>query len=42
MIYNENAVNLYKKVGFKIEGIKEKSSIVDGQYVDEYYMAKIF
>lgn len=38
---NEGAVKLYKKMGFKIEGIKEKSMIVDGEYVDEYYMGKI-
>jgi hypothetical protein len=28
-------------MGFKIEGLKEKSIIVDGKYVDEYYMGKI-
>lgn len=38
---NESAVALYKKMGFKIEGLKEKSMIVDGKYVDEYYMGKI-
>lgn len=38
---NECAVALYKKMGFKIEGLKEKSMIVDGNYVDEYYMGKI-
>jgi RimJ/RimL family protein N-acetyltransferase len=38
---NEGAIKLYEKVGFKIEGIKEKSMIIDGNYVDEYYMGKI-
>ncbi len=38
---NEIALNLYKKNGFQIEGIKRKSMYVDGEYVDEYYMAKI-
>ncbi|HCW53358.1 MAG TPA: GNAT family N-acetyltransferase [Clostridium sp.] len=38
---NKSAVALYKKMGFKIEGIKENSMIVDGNYVDEYYMGKI-
>ena len=38
---NERALDLYKKMGFKIEGLKEKSMIVDGKYVDEYYMGKI-
>lgn len=42
MTHNEAAIGLYKKMGFKIEGLKEKSLIVDGKYVDEYYMAKIF
>lgn len=41
MTHNERAVRLYKKMGFKIEGLKEKSLIVDGKYVDEYYMGKI-
>lgn len=41
MTHNEGAVHLYKKMGFKIEGVKEKSLIVDGNYIDEYYMGKI-
>jgi RimJ/RimL family protein N-acetyltransferase len=41
MAHNDKAINLYKKMGFKIEGLKEKSLIVDGKYVDEYYMGKI-
>lgn len=38
---NEAAIKLYEKAGFKIEGIKEKSMIIDGNFVDEYYMGKI-
>ncbi len=38
---NSPAVNLYKKMGFEIEGIKRDSLIIDGKYVDEYYMAKL-
>lgn len=38
---NEVALNLYKKNGFEIEGTKRKSMYIDGEYVDEYYMAKI-
>lgn len=38
---NEAAIHLYKKCGFKIEGVREKSMFVNGNYVDEYYMAKI-
>lgn len=41
VVHNEVAIRLYKKRGFKIEGLKEKSLLVDGRYVDEYYMAKI-
>ncbi len=42
MKHNESAVSLYKKMGFVIEGEKPNSLIVDGQYIDEYYMAKLF
>ncbi|SME94771.1 Protein N-acetyltransferase, RimJ/RimL family [Paenibacillus barengoltzii] len=42
MIPNERAVALYKKVGFEVEGVKRNSIRVDGNYVDEYYMGKIF
>ena len=38
---NGNAIRLYEKVGFKIEGVKEKSCLVDGVFIDEYYMSKL-
>ena len=38
---NINAVQLYEKVGFKKEGIKKNSLIIDGKYADEFYMSKI-
>ena len=38
---NKSALSLYKKMGFKVEGTKVNSMIVDGHYVDEYYMGKI-
>lgn len=41
MTHNEAAIHLYKKMGFKVEGIKEKSMIVDEEFVDEYYMSKL-
>ncbi|GLC81802.1 GNAT family N-acetyltransferase [Lacrimispora brassicae] len=41
MTHNEAAIRLYKRMGFKIEGTKEKSLLVNGTYVDEYYMGKI-
>lgn len=41
MTHNEMGVKLYENMGYKKEGIKERSLIVDGEYVDEYYMAKL-
>lgn len=38
---NEVAKRLYTNSGFEIEGIKRKSVCVDGEYLDEYYMAKV-
>ena len=38
---NEVAKHLYEKNGFEVEGIKRKSVFVDGNYLDEFYMAKI-
>ena len=38
---NEIAKHLYEKSGFVVEGIKRKSVLVDGKFLDEYYMAKI-
>jgi len=39
---NAPAIHLYEKSGFKIEGTREHSMYIDGQYYDEYYMAKLF
>lgn len=39
---NKGALRLYEKSGFSIEGTKKKTMYVDGKYVDEYMMAKIF
>ena len=38
---NEPAKRLYEKVGFVTEGVRRKSMYVDGQYLDEYFMAKL-
>lgn len=38
---NEAGLALYKKRGFMIEGTKKDSLLVNGAYVDEYYMAKL-
>lgn len=38
---NSIAKKLYEKNGFSVEGVKKNSMIIDGEYVDEFYMAKI-
>ncbi len=38
---NTDALKLYEKQGFLIEGIRSKSMKVNEKFVDEYYMAKI-
>ncbi|MDF2907937.1 MAG: family N-acetyltransferase [Herbinix sp.] len=35
---NTDAIALYQKYGFKIEGTKHRSLFIDGEYEDEYYM----
>lgn len=42
MCPNIIAKHLYEKNGFDIEGIKKNSMFVDGKYVDEFYMAKLY
>ena len=41
MSYNTAGIALYKKMGFEIEGTKRDSLLIDGKYVDEYYMSKL-
>lgn len=38
---NYKAINLYKKFGFKEEGIKIKSALKNGEYADEIMMVRI-
>ena len=38
---NVAGVALYKKMGFEVEGTKKDSLLIDGEFVDEYYMAKL-
>lgn len=38
---NEAGVRLYEKMGFVIEGTKKHSLSIEGEFVDEYYMAKL-
>lgn len=42
MTHNKPGIHLYQKMGFTIEGTKVKSLMVDGELVDEYYMAKLY
>lgn len=38
---NEAGLRLYEKMGFDIEGTKRHSLFIDGEFVDEYYMARL-
>ena len=40
--HNERAKRLYLARGFDIEGTKRNSRLVDGKYVDELYMSKVW
>lgn len=42
MCPNLAARHLYEKAGFVIEGIKKNSIYMNGAYIDEYYMAKLY
>lgn len=37
---NEKAINLYKSLGFEIEGTKKYAAIRNGKYEDQYIMAR--
>ena len=41
MAHNVNAIALYQKMGFEIEGTKRRSMCIDGNDIDEYYMGKL-
>jgi RimJ/RimL family protein N-acetyltransferase len=41
MTHNTAGIALYKKQGFAIEGTKRDSLLINGQYVDEFYMSKV-
>ena len=38
---NQRAINFYKKLGFEIEGLRKKLLNRDGQFIDNYFMAKM-
>ena len=39
--HNDTAIRLYKSCGFESEGVRADALVIDDQYVDELYMAKI-
>lgn len=41
MCTNSAARRLYEKQGFEVEGVRRASMLVDGEYVDEWHMAKL-
>ena len=41
MTHNHNALALYKKMGYKIEGEKVNSLIINDKYINEYYLYKL-
>lgn len=41
MANNYKAIALYRKVGFKVEGLQKHSLLIDGMYIDEWYMSKL-
>ena len=38
---NLGAINLYLKLGYRFEGLRRDSYLIDGKYTDEYIVAKI-
>jgi len=41
MAHNRSAVLPYEKSGFVVQGTRRDSMLVEGNYVDEYYMARL-
>ena len=42
MCPNSIAKQLYEKSGFEVEGTKRNAIFMNGKYIDEYYMSKIY
>ncbi|MEW5815741.1 MAG: GNAT family N-acetyltransferase [Spirochaetota bacterium] len=38
---NPAGQELYKKMGYQVEGIKKDSLLINGRYIDDIYMAKL-
>lgn len=41
MAHNKSAINLYKKMGFEVEGVRIHALCVDSVYIDELMMARL-
>jgi RimJ/RimL family protein N-acetyltransferase len=41
MAHNHRAAGLYERMGFLVEGRRAQCLVIDGQFVDELYMAAI-
>jgi putative acetyltransferase len=39
---NKHGIELYKKMGFKVEGISKEDTVVNGRYEDVVFMGMIF
>ncbi len=42
MTHNQRAKKFYDRLGYRQEGLKRGSACIDGQWVDEFLMAKLF
>jgi RimJ/RimL family protein N-acetyltransferase len=38
---NEQAISLYKKFGYQIEGHRKKAALISGSFEDEFFIAKL-
>lgn len=40
-VANDPGIHLYEKMGFRIEGLKKGSYLIEGELTDEYLMGKL-
>lgn len=40
-VTNDRGIKLYERCGYKIEGTRKKAALINGNFVDEYFIAKI-
>jgi RimJ/RimL family protein N-acetyltransferase len=41
MAHNSRAIGLYQRTGFSVEGRRAECLLIDGQFIDELYMATV-